>query len=79
METNLVMEGVKFMFLGMTTVFVFLIIMIFTVNLMSSLIHKFFPEPQAVEETVSDAATQQQDNKKIVAAITAAIAYHRQG
>jgi len=79
METNLVMEGVKFMFLGMGTVFTFLIIMIFTINLMSLIIHKFFPEPQAVEETVSDTTTQQQDNKKIIAAITAAIAYHRQG
>ncbi len=77
METNLVMEGVKFMFLGMGTVFAFLIIMIFTVNLMSFIIHKFFPEPSAVNETVSDST--QQDNKKIIAAITAAITYHRQG
>lgn len=79
METNLIMEGIKFMFLGMGTVFVFLIIMIFSVNLMSLIIHKFFPESETVEETISDAATQQQNNKKIVAAITAAIAHHRQG
>ncbi|UCN01228.1 OadG family protein [Sulfurimonas sp. SWIR-19] len=80
MEANLIMEGVKFMFLGMGTVFVFLIIMIFSVNLMSLIIHKFFPEPQAAEETVSGNATQQQqDKKKIIAAITAAIAHHKQG
>jgi len=79
MEANLIMEGVKFMFLGMGTVFVFLIIMIFSVNLMSLIIHKFFPEPQAAEETVSGTTTQQQDNKKIIAAITAAIAHHKQG
>ena len=77
METNLVMEGVKFMFLGMGTVFTFLVIMIGAVNLMSFIIHKFFPEPHAADETVS--GTTQQDNKKIVAAITAAIAHHRQG
>ncbi len=77
METNLIMEGVKFMFLGMGTVFLFLTIMIFSVNLMSFIIHKFFPESQVVDETVSGST--QQDNKKIVAAITAAIAHHRQG
>ncbi|ADN09423.1 OadG family protein [Sulfurimonas autotrophica] len=77
METNLVMEGVKFMFLGMGTVFTFLVIMIGAVNLMSLIIHKFFPEPHAVEETASGGT--QKDNKKIVAAITAAIAHHRQG
>ncbi len=77
METNLVMEGVKFMFLGMGTVFAFLIIMIFSVNLMSFIIHKFFPEPNVANETVSGST--QKDNKKIVAAITAAITHHRQG
>ncbi|HIP14397.1 MAG TPA: pyruvate carboxylase [Sulfurimonas autotrophica] len=80
MEANLMTEGVKFMFLGMGTVFVFLMIMIGAINIMSFIIHKFFPEPQAVtaKETVS-VNTQQQDKKKIVAAITAAIAHHRQG
>ncbi|DAB30955.1 MAG TPA: pyruvate carboxylase [Sulfurimonas sp. UBA12504] len=76
METNLVVEGVKFMFLGMGAVFLFLALMIVTMNLMSYIIHKFFPEPQpSVKSTVAP----QEDNKKIVAAITAAIAHHRQG
>jgi oxaloacetate decarboxylase gamma subunit len=76
METNLIEEGVKFMFLGMGTVFTFLIIMILVINLMSFVIHKFFPEPQTVNNaSVGDT---QQDNKKIVAAITAAITHHRQ-
>ncbi len=77
METNLVIEGVKFMFLGMGTVFAFLIVMILFINLMSYVIHKFFPEPQPSADTQQSAA--QQNNKKIVAAITAAIAHHRQG
>ena len=77
METNLVIEGIKFMFLGMGTVFVFLIIMILFINLMSSIIYKFFPEPQASVDTQQAGASK--DNKKIVAAITAAIAHHRQG
>ncbi|WP_428739348.1 OadG family protein [Sulfurimonas sp.] len=77
METNLVMEGFKFMFLGMGTVFAFLIIMILCMNAMSSIVHKFFPEPQASVDGVPDAP--KQDNKKIVAAISAAIKYHREG
>jgi oxaloacetate decarboxylase (Na+ extruding) subunit gamma len=75
METNLILEGFKFMGLGMGTVFLFLVIMIFCMNIMSTIIHKFFPEPQT-------SATPQEapkDNKKIIAAISAAISHHRQG
>ena len=78
METNLVIEGLKFMGLGMGTVFVFLGVMIVCMNIMSYLIHKFFPEPQA-SATSSSSSSVQQDNKKIVAAITAAIKHHREG
>ena len=77
METNLVIEGLKFMVLGMGTVFLFLIIMIVSMNGMSGIIHKFFPEPQAMADATT--SPKKEDNKKIVAAITAAIAYHRQG
>jgi len=75
METNLVMEGFKFMALGMGTVFMFLIVLILMMNLMSYVIHKFFPEPQA---NLDAPVENQKDNKKIIAAITAAIAHHRQ-
>jgi len=74
METNLVIEGFKFMGLGMGTVFLFLIVMILCMNIMSKIIHRFFPEPQA---SATPSAPAQQDNKKVVAAITAAIAHHR--
>jgi oxaloacetate decarboxylase gamma subunit len=76
METNLVVEGFKFLGLGMGTVFLFLAIMIVFMNIMSSVIHKFFPEPH---KDPSASTQKKQDNKKIVAAITAAIAHHRQG
>ena len=76
METNLVVEGFKFMALGMGTVFLFLIIMIVLMNAMSTIIHRYFPEPQANLEPV---VKKQEDNKKVIAAITAAIAHHRQG
>jgi len=74
METNLIVEGFKFMGLGMGTVFLFLVIMIASMNAMSYIVHKFFPEPQA---SATPSAPAQQDNKKVVAAITAAIKHHR--
>jgi len=77
METNLILEGIKFMFLGMGTVFVFLIVMIACMNIMSSIINRYFPEPQSSVDGAT--ATTQVDNKKIVAAITAAITHHRKG
>lgn len=78
METNLLMEGIKFMFLGMGAVFLFLAVMIVMMNIMSVFIHKFFPEPIPKIPEISSESTQA-DNNKIVAAITAAIIHHRQG
>jgi len=70
-ETNIVMEGVKFMILGMGTVFVFLGIMIFVMNIMSRIIHKYFPEPTAAPASATTNSGAQK--KKVVAAIVAAI------
>jgi len=75
METNLILEGFKFMGLGMGTVFLFLIVLILSMNTMAYIIDRFFPEPQ-IAETV---APTQQDKKRIIAAITAAIKHHREG
>ena len=65
------------MFLGMGTVFVFLVVMIACMNIMSSIINRYFPEPQLSEDTTT--SNSQANNKKIIAAITAAITYHREG
>jgi len=80
METNLVVESIKFMFLGMGIVFLFLIIMIYFMGGMSNFVHRFFPEI-LVDTNSSVQSTQciqsiQVDQKKIVAAITAAIKHH---
>ncbi len=72
-EVNLVVEALKFMALGMGTVFLFLILMIVSMNLQSIIIHKFFPEPnQGTAPTVADNS---KTNK--IAAITAAIMHHK--
>ena len=75
METNLVLEGFKFMALGMITVFSFLVLLIFAINAMSKIIHKFFPEPVLSNEPVVQGGN---DKAKVVAAITAAIKFHRE-
>lgn len=80
METNLVFESLKFMMLGMATVFIFLGIMIFCMDVMSKVVHKFFPEIQPdVNAALRNTPTVEDNQKKIVAAITAAIKYHREG
>jgi oxaloacetate decarboxylase gamma subunit len=76
METNLVVEGVKFMGLGMGAVFLFLAVMIFFMSIMSRIVHKFFPEVQPSASSSSSSA--QNNQKKVVAAITAAIKFHRE-
>lgn len=76
MEANLVVEGLKFMVLGMGTVFLFLVILIFMMNLQAKIIQRFFPEPKegavAVVPTKQAPQTQESKNNK-VAAIVAAI------
>ena len=75
MEVNYIFEGLKIMLLGMGTVFSFLVIMIVMMNIMSKIVHRFFPEPNDVENNTSPAI---ESNAKKVAAITAAIMHHRQ-
>jgi oxaloacetate decarboxylase gamma subunit len=77
MEANLVLEGFKFMLLGMGTVFLFLILMIVLMNVQSKIISGFFPEPQASEPSAGTGESCGTDKKK-VAAITAAILHHTQ-
>ena len=73
METNLVMEGLKFMALGMGTVFLFLVIMIGFMILQAKIIRKFFPEPNQGGSPVTSAPQAQESKNNKVAAIVAAI------
>ncbi len=75
MELNLVTEGLKFMVLGMVTVFLFLILMVVILHLQAKLINKFFPQKatSASRRTASPPGTPKKDDKAIIAAITAAI------
>lgn len=73
MDINLVSEGLKFMVLGMVTVFLFLILMVIVLKLQSKLIMKYFPVSQ-VKATDSMASA---NDTTLVAVITAAITQFR--
>lgn len=79
MELNMVSEGMKFLILGMVTVFVFLIILVIALNFQAKIINKYFPQKPARGSSGSYApkvqthSPTQGDNKALVAAITAAI------
>jgi len=77
MEVNLVAEGLKFMVLGMTTVFLFLLLLIVVLKIQAKLIQKFFPEQTSTASkapAVGAAATSgKKDDAEVIAAITAAI------
>lgn len=68
-------SGVELMFVGMGIVFLFLTMLVFAINLMSSLVQRFFPEapqPTLVAPVVTGGI-----DKQTVAAITAAVQCYR--
>jgi len=73
-EYSKVLEGFKFMALGMGTVFSFLILMIAAMNIQSYIIHKFFPEPVPSTDSSN---TGTNGNSAKIAAISAAIMHHK--
>jgi oxaloacetate decarboxylase gamma subunit len=74
MEIDLVGEGLKFMVLGMTIVFVFLLVLVQVVKLQALIINKLFPEKAPEAPASSNNATQEAHH---VAAIIAAVTEFR--
>ena len=77
-SSELLMEGVELMVLGVGTVFVFLVLLVGLINLMSALINRFFPEaaPAAKPKRMATAAAQSID-PELLAVIGAAVSQHR--
>ena len=70
--TELIGSGIELMIAGMGIVFVFLIMLVFAINLMSALVQRYFPEkPHDFGKTYPGV------DKSTVAAITAAIHQYR--
>ena len=71
MEIDLVGEGLKFMILGMTIVFAFLLVLVQVVKLQATIINKFFPEKAPeVASNNTNATTEAHHVAAIIAAVT---------
>jgi oxaloacetate decarboxylase (Na+ extruding) subunit gamma len=79
MEVNLIAESLKFLVLGMSTVFTFLVLLVFVLNLQSKIIMKYFPvkkESPRVSNSTSELS--QNGNLAVVAAIAASLKSYKQ-
>jgi len=73
--TELMSTGIELMFAGMTIVYLFLTMLVFAINMMSSLIERFFPETPNVAGSATSLSSG--IDKNVIAAITAAVHQHR--
>jgi len=73
--TELMSAGVELMLIGMGIVFVFLILLIGAVNLMSAMVLRYFPEPTETQVLASTIIHPQDD--RVIAAITSAVHRYR--
>lgn len=78
MEVNLVAEAFKFMFLGMSIVLLFLVVMIYVLKAQAFLVTKYLPEKPKPEASISrKPATSSNNDSQITAAIAAAVQHHK--
>lgn len=78
-STELLMEGVELMLMGMGTVFVFLVMLVGCIGLMSRLVTRFIPEPTTVAAAPRriSAAPAHPVDRHMLAAISEAVRQHR--
>jgi oxaloacetate decarboxylase gamma subunit len=72
--TELMSSGIELMFAGMGIVFLFLAMLVVAINIMSSLVQRFFPDTPVL---VVAAPVSGSIDKSTIAAITAAVHQHR--
>ncbi len=73
--TEMMSSGVELMFAGMGIVFLFLTMLVVAINMMSSLVQRFFPDAPIQVAAVTKVSSG--IDKSIIAAITAAVHQHR--
>ncbi len=71
MEINLVAEGAKFMVIGMSVVFAFLVMMVFAIKFQAMIVGRFFPEKPAAPKVTAPSASG--NDGALVAAIMGAV------
>lgn len=74
--SELLLEGVELMLFGLGSVFIFLVLLIVCIRLMSSIVARFDTTPSAQPSTPAPGAAPEMD-ADILAAIQAAIHQHR--
>ena len=79
MEVNMISEAIKYMFLGMTTVFLFLILLIFVLKLQAKLLNKFFPLKKPVSVAPVKPIITASEDEETIAVLTAAITEFKKG
>ncbi len=78
MQDTIITQGLELMLYGMGTVVVFLSLLVVATGAMSSLIERFFVEPQPAARPTSQPAAKPADDGELIAVISAAVARHRQ-
>lgn len=79
MEVNLIVESLKFLVLGMSTVFMFLVLLVLVLNLQAKIIMKYFPtKTENINLGHSSLESSQQGNLAVVAAIAASLKSYKQ-
>ena len=73
--TEQMSSGIELMFVGMGIVFLFLIMLVVAINIMSALVQRYFPDGPAPVTAAS--VNSGGIDKSVVAAITAAVHHYR--
>lgn len=76
-SSDLLIEGVELMLLGMGSVFTFLIILVFVTSIMSRLIDRYVPVPAPVTKPARKAPATDSVDPELLAVIGAAVKQHR--
>ncbi|MSR16956.1 MAG: sodium pump decarboxylase subunit gamma [Methylococcaceae bacterium] len=74
--TELMSSGLELLFAGMGIVFLFLTMLVYTINIMSGLIQRYLPEESVTSTSISTIQTGIID-KSYIAAITAVVHQYR--
>ena len=77
MQETIMQQGVDLMLFGMGTVFMFLTVLVIATTIMSSVISRFFPEPEVAVAPQPTMAPAGVNDPKLLAIIKAAVDQHR--
>jgi oxaloacetate decarboxylase gamma subunit len=79
MEVNLIAESLKFLVLGMSTVFMFLVLLVLVLNIQAKIIMKYFPHKEEQSDAKNHSqGLSQNGNLAVVAAIAASLESYKQ-